>query len=100
MENITLMLTHDELVTVNSALMMAAVDADLSKSERDDVGNLLEIIKKQIHAPKMVHWIEDRDDNRTWDRVRFICSNCGEWQTYGKTKFCPECGAKMQEVKG
>jgi predicted amidophosphoribosyltransferase len=47
---------------------------------------------------KMGHWIIDRDDNRTWDRVRFICSDCGEWQTYGKTKYCPECGKpKMQE---
>ena len=45
---------------------------------------------------KMGHWIVDRDDNRTWDRGRFICSECGEWQTYGKTKYCPECGAKME----
>ena len=49
--------------------------------------------------PRMGHWTVDKDDNRTWDRVRFICSVCGEWQTYGKTKYCPECGAKMQEVE-
>lgn len=46
---------------------------------------------------KMGHWIVDKDDNRTWDRVRFICSECGDWQTYGKTKYCPECGVKMEK---
>lgn len=30
---------------------------------------------------------------------RWYCSSCGKWQTYGRTKFCPECGAKMDEVK-
>lgn len=52
--------------------------------------------KKKDEQHEMGHWIIDRDDNRTWDRVRFICSACGEWQTYGKTKYCPECGAKME----
>jgi rRNA maturation endonuclease Nob1 len=42
-------------------------------------------------------WEEDIDDNRKWDRVRFYCSECGNWQTYGKTDFCPSCGAKMFE---
>ena len=42
------------------------------------------------------HWIEDKDDNRRWDRVRFTCSYCGKWQTYGKTKFCPACGRRME----
>ena len=42
-------------------------------------------------------WEEDIDDNRKWDRVRFYCSECGKWQTYGKTDFCPSCGAKMIE---
>ena len=43
--------------------------------------------------PRIGHWTVDKDDNRTWDRVRFICSACGEWQTYGKTKYCPDCGS-------
>lgn len=29
-------------------------------------------------------------------RRRFYCSVCGEWQTYGKTRYCPDCGAEME----
>ena len=29
-------------------------------------------------------------------RRRWYCSECGEWQTYGKTPYCPYCGAKME----
>lgn len=37
----------------------------------------------------------DRDgDLLTWRR--FYCSACGGWTSYGKTKFCPHCGAKME----
>jgi rRNA maturation endonuclease Nob1 len=43
------------------------------------------------------HWEENVDNSRRWDRRRFYCSECGNWQTYGKTDFCPSCGAKMVE---
>ena len=42
-------------------------------------------------------WTENYDKNREWwCRRRFYCSNCGDWQTYGKPKYCPNCGAKME----
>jgi len=49
--------------------------------------------------PKTGRWREDIDNNRRWDRVRFYCSKCGNWQTYGKTHYCPNCGAEMSEVE-
>ena len=30
-------------------------------------------------------------------RRRFYCSECGEWQSYGETAYCPHCGAKMDK---
>ena len=46
------------------------------------------------------HWIENKDDTRgMFDKLRFYCSECGKWQTYGKTDFCPKCGAKMVKSK-
>ena len=32
-------------------------------------------------------------------RLRFYCSNCGDWNTHGMTRYCPECGAKMAVKK-
>lgn len=54
-------------------------------------------IKALEQEPKTGHWREDIDNSRKWDRVRFYCSECGKWQTYGKTGFCPNCGVKMEE---
>lgn len=55
-----------------------------------------------IHAPtitperKRGRWIphEDEDGEHYGDK----CSVCGEWYVmpYGKTKFCPDCGADMR----
>jgi len=45
------------------------------------------------------HWEEKIDENAdSFFRRKFSCSACCEWQTYGETKFCPFCGAKMDEV--
>ena len=52
-------------------------------------------------AEIMGFWIldVDRDDKtRTWDWRRFVCSDCGKWNTYGETPFCPYCG-KPKKVK-
>ena len=35
------------------------------------------------------------DDENPFMRRRFYCSACGNWTTYGESKFCPNCGARM-----
>lgn len=40
-------------------------------------------------------WRKETDNTRTWDRVRFYCSVCNDWQTYGETDYCSHCGARM-----
>lgn len=32
-------------------------------------------------------------------RRRFYCSACGDWNTHGKSRYCPHCGAKMAVKK-
>lgn len=44
---------------------------------------------------KIGFWIVDinlKDEKRTWDWRRFICSDCEKWNTFGETPFCPYCG--------
>ena len=55
---------------------------------------MMEIEKEEKEEP--AEWIVDTDDTRRWDRVRFYCSSCNSWNTYGKSKYCPNCGRRMQ----
>ena len=32
-------------------------------------------------------------------RRRWVCSACGDFNTYGKPPYCPYCGADMRERK-
>lgn len=46
---------------------------------------------------KVGKWIRHKDEDG--EPYGHNCSICGEWYVmpYGKTKFCPNCGAKMEE---
>lgn len=51
------------------------------------------------------HWIfkavtNDPEDPLGLFRHRYECSACHMWQTYGMTKHCPNCGAKMEDENG
>lgn len=42
-------------------------------------------------------WAEEYDDDAAiFFKRRWVCSACGDYQTYGKPKFCPNCGADMR----
>lgn len=40
---------------------------------------------------------EFKEDAEAFVKHRYVCTVCGEWQTYGKTQYCSNCGAKMDE---
>lgn len=43
-------------------------------------------------------WKEIRDeDENPFFRRKFYCSCCGDWNTYGMSKYCPNCGARMKK---
>lgn len=45
-------------------------------------------------------WVEKYAENDSdLTRHRFYCSACGGWQTYGRTDYCPNCGADMRGEK-
>lgn len=68
------------------------VDADVSELESvlSDVESMNKIeIKKGT-------WSEEYDPNDDlFFQRKYRCSACGDWNTYGFTKYCPNCGAKM-----
>ena len=41
-------------------------------------------------------WSEVYDDTAPpFLKKQYHCSACGDWNTYGKSAFCPKCGAMM-----
>jgi len=48
--------------------------------------------------PKMGHWIVHRGYNADGFGIEYSCSKCNDWNDE-KSKYCPNCGAKMQEVE-
>lgn len=76
----------------------------IKKQNRDDESakyftNLIQYAPTVQPKEATAQWIVNKDDTRRWDRVRFYCSACNGWNTYGKSKHCPNCGAKMEGEK-
>lgn len=69
---------------------------ELFKQSNVELRKAIERIKQLPSAEKHGKWIphEDEDGEHYGDK----CSECGEWYVmpYGKTNFCPNCGAKMK----
>ena len=47
--------------------------------------------------PKTGRWMWQLDStSRSFPHEKILrCSQCNDWQTYGETRFCPNCGAEM-----
>ena len=67
-------------------------DADKVEVSVLQLNRVIKVLEQEPIGP----WIIDIDESRRWDRKRFYCSSCGDWQTYGETKFCPDCGCAME----
>lgn len=94
---------------------MRLIDADALKKEVDNFPNcyngwsdtydkayIIGAIEEQPSIdiePKRGEWEERPSED--WISIRrWYCSECGEWQTYGMTNYCPNCGADMREREG
>ena len=70
-----------------------ALQAELEKKRTADCWGC----KCEKLEPNRGEWIDlyDEDDKPFFKR-KYLCSACGHWNTYGKSKYCPNCGAKME----
>ena len=75
----------------------AAIDAMSCLIDSICEGQAVDALSEQptIDPPKG-EW-EERfvECDNPFFRRRFYCSACGDWNTYGMTRYCPDCGAKM-----
>lgn len=67
---------------IESTLELRLLDKSLTADVRENVRG---------------EWVEEYDDDAAiFFKRRWVCSACGDYQTYGKPKFCPNCGADMR----
>lgn len=84
-------------------MKMRLIDADalideLGISDEDIIFEGMLEDAPTIDAVPVRHgrWIEHyKSDAPPMLKERWICSWCGNVQTYGATGYCPNCGAKM-----
>ena len=49
--------------------------------------------------PKKGKWSSRYDpEDKPFFRKKYYCSCCGEWNTYGMSDYCPNCGAEMERA--
>ena len=79
-------------------------DANENREERSDdfIAGVLWMLNRideahTVDAAPVRHgsWSETYDPDDGFMAKKYYCSACGDWNTYGKSHFCPNCGAKM-----
>ena len=67
------------------------------EKQREEINRLQEKIKGL--QPKFGFWdvSYDESEHPLFQR-KWSCSACGDWNTYGRTPYCPNCGAKMHTI--
>lgn len=66
----------------------------------DKVRKMMAIPAADVVKVRSGVWTEKIVDDWTTQvnpfmRRRFYCSACGDWNTHGASKYCPNCGARM-----
>lgn len=83
---------------------MRPIDADAIKIPKG-------FFEKVDNVPKFYEWLNEQptidppqgeweerivECESPWLRRRFYCSKCWSWNPYGRTRYCPDCGANMK----
>ena len=87
-------MTKDEAIQILSTRDAHGVLCGYTSGVTESLDMAIEALSAE---PKTGEWEERyvEDDECVWTRRRFYCSSCGNWNTYGKTSYCPDCGAFM-----
>ena len=89
-------MNYEELV---KALLSASTVSTAWGNLMQDAAAAIEELQAEVKRlePKRGEWIDRYDeDDKPFFKRKYVCSACGHWNTYGKSKYCPKCGAKME----
>ena len=91
----------DDLIKRSDAINLCGKWRNRTNEHHDKNGwyiadTLLKAIKELPSADRPQGEWEERPSEDWISIRRWYCSECGEWQTYGMTNYCPNCGADMR----
>ena len=99
------------LMKISSALAYSPDTKIMSVSESnvlindklEELNSIVNDLSEKINttATGTAKWTakSDVDSEFAIHDERFYCSKCGDWNTYGMTNYCPNCGAKMTNAE-
>lgn len=65
------------------------------------IDGIYEIPPADVAPIRYGKWVEDYNEQEPAGfKLRWRCTACDNWQTYGQTFFCPYCGARMIDGGG
>lgn len=91
---------------VRRVAVLIAAEAESDGCEDQPMDNYIEyaledladIPSADVAPVRHGRWEDEfKEDAEAFVKHRYVCTVCGNWQTYGKTAYCPNCGAKMDE---
>lgn len=86
-------MTREEALTLWLPVIKMGVE-DMSECN-EALEMAIKALEQEPKKPKTGHWSHDGSH---W-KNRFICSECGYKLFDEPTSYCPNCGAKMQEIE-
>ena len=95
----------DDLISRQAAIDAILKINDYNNSDRANALGLAEFAITTLPSaqPKKGKWVDMGKDPATgkWDtRLHIYCSECGHRSDDKPTKYCPNCGAKMEAADG
>lgn len=78
-------------------IIATAQECDIDALTWEEQKERLKAVKSADVAPvRHGRWEDEfKEDAEAFVKHRYVCTACSNWQTYGKTAYCPNCGAKM-----
>lgn len=90
---------------IDAGALMAEMH-NIILEDGEDRRTFYEVIERQPTIDPVKHGRWEKDEKASKDHFEqiFICSNCHNMEAWGWTevdtyKYCPNCGAKMDEVE-
>ena len=84
-----------------SATMSISESNVLINDKLEELNSIVNDLSEKIDMTTgTAKWIVKPDvSEKSHCSERYYCSKCGKWNSYGKTNYCMNCGAKMENAE-